>query len=298
MEEATQRKCVQMADGFYSKHLNGKPPTLKRIRDALSAVAGDYRPGSWRNLRNAIAEAQREAGYESVADAIREIKNPITKDWKQDPAGTLAKIKKKKPRCKSITRLEALQLSEKIMIKNRKLAGIFIASVFTGCRPSELSSIESVGNDCFRIEGAKKRKDRGLDRIIKITAQDSIELKKIIKEGCLVGVNTKKVGNQLAYYTRELWPTRKLRPTLYTCRHQLGSDLKSSKLSRKEVAYIMGHRVTASVDVYGDKRKGGGAFFVMAGVSDKEVQRLIKENHTTKKTNSKAKSVTRAPMRM
>jgi len=296
MEQATQRKCVKMADGFYSKHLGDKPPTLKRIRDALLAVASDYRPGSWRNLRNAIAEAQREAGYNSVADEVRKIKNPITKDWQKDREGTLKKIKKKKPRCKSITDDDAMKLAEKIYDKNKKLAGIVLASKYTGCRPSELSSIEHIGDDCFRITGAKKREDRGLDRTIKLPEFEAGQLRQIIKLQCLADIDTRKVGNQLGYYTRELWPTRKARPTLYSFRHQLGSDLKSSKLTRKQVAYIMGHRVTASVDVYGDKRKGSGSYSVLPGVSNEKVESLIKENHTTKKTTNKATSIPRPSM--
>jgi len=38
----------------------------------------------------------------------------------------------------------------------------------------------------------------------------------------------------------------------------MGSELKASGLSRREVAYIMGHQATASADRYGDRRSGSG----------------------------------------
>jgi hypothetical protein len=62
--------------------------------------------------------------------------------------------------------------------------------------------------------------------------------------------------------TAALWPRRERLPTLYTLRHQMGSDLKSSGLPPEEVAAVMGHQSTASASVYGFKVSGRGSVAV------------------------------------
>ena len=65
---------------------------------------------------------------------------------------------------------------------------------------------------------------------------------------------TRYVQRRLDTLTKRLWPKRNVWPSLYSWRHQKGSDLKASHMNSAEVAAIMGHRSTESVDVYGSQR--------------------------------------------
>ncbi len=80
--------------------------------------------------------------------------------------------------------------------------------------------------------------------------------------------------------TRETWPRRKTQATFYSFRHQLGSNLKASGIDRSEVAYLMGHQSTSSVDAYGDKRKGTGAIKIAPGVDQEQINSVVREKHS------------------
>jgi len=64
---------------------------------------------------------------------------------------------------------------------------------------------------------------------------------------------------------KKLWPQRNAVPSLYSWRHQLGAELKASGIDRVQVAYLMGHQATESVDRYGNSRTARGGR-VMPGV--------------------------------
>jgi hypothetical protein len=73
----------------------------------------------------------------------------------------------------------------------------------------------------------------------------------------LEGVEMGPIQDRISGAGRRLWPQRKAVPSLYSWRHQVGSDLKASGLDRKSVAYLMGHQSTESVEVYGRRNRGG-----------------------------------------
>lgn len=60
--------------------------------------------------------------------------------------------------------------------------------------------------------------------------------------------------------TKDLFPKRAKRPTLYTCRHQFSANLKNAGYSLTEIAALMGHATDETATVhYGRKsRKKGG----------------------------------------
>lgn len=70
----------------------------------------------------------------------------------------------------------------------------------------------------------------------------------------LRGANVGAIQDRIYTAGRRLWPQRKAWPSLYSWRHQLGSDLKASGLSRVEIAYVMGHQSTESVEQYGNRK--------------------------------------------
>ena len=59
----------------------------------------------------------------------------------------------------------------------------------------------------------------------------------------------------------------------------MGSELKASGLSRRQVAYAMGHQATESVNQYGNRRKSKGGFkFKIAEDADLS---KVRETHTS-----------------
>ncbi|MBF0256164.1 MAG: hypothetical protein HQL47_06835, partial [Gammaproteobacteria bacterium] len=81
----------------------------------------------------------------------------------------------------------------------------------------------------------------------------------IYRIGQLKHLKGKRLNNLQKRFERaakRLWPKRKILPTLYSLRHQLGSDIKASGLSDAERAAIMGHLSQSSIESYGYVQSG------------------------------------------
>lgn len=285
--ETTKEAYRKLAIYFYLTRVDGSP-TSKKIKSALINAATDYRPAYWRRLRNAICLNQMENGYKETAASIATVKNPLTtsEELKQNK-----RVPKKQKRVKKISSEDLSKIAQQLCIKRDPLlqAAIIIATI-TGCRPAELSQMKILDTGLVLITGAKKREanDRGLDRIINLpqTHRKKIELALELfhkETDKLITKNIKSpiphiLERRLATITKRIWPKRKHRATLYSLRHQFGSDLKKTGLSRLEIAYLMGHRATKSADTYGNKQSGGKRS-IEAGVSTNELEKLIKTDH-------------------
>jgi integrase len=212
---------------------------------------------------------------------VRQFRNPVTTN--PDRRGEL---KQKQRRCKHVVIADLERLSTAIQERgdNELLAAVWTAYL-TGCRPAEMPTIEDLGGGRFYIHGAKKRDDRGLDRVIRLDADSAGVLSNLLPH--LRGADMDKVRKRLYTITRSIWPARKpgSRPTLYSFRHMLGSELKASGMDRVAIAYLMGHQATSSVDVYGDRRRGKGGRRLedlpSPGVSEAEYASKIRVNHET-----------------
>lgn len=267
MNEKTKADYRRLAANFYATRLNGQPPSPKRLQDALRASAPEYRPAYWRRLRNAIEFDQREKKFSEAANRIASTQNPIT-----NPASNAERVryeavevKSKQRRAKGITPADANKLeqhfhdagdltSERVLVICRAL----------GCRPAEISGVRVHPDGTVKIPGAKGRADRGIpERTITI---DPITTNRVLdalrhlhlESGGRMAPVVAKVQDRVARGARKLWPRRKAHPSLYSYRHQMGSDLKASGMDPVRVAYVMGHRSTESVEVYGDRRKASG----------------------------------------
>lgn len=258
LDNETRKRYKGLAAHFYAKRLGGEAPTPKRIADALRAAAGDYRPGYWRKLRNALMYDQVDKGYFEAAQRLKETSNPVT------TGKTKGTVKAKQRRCKSVSDTDLDKIYKASLDKSdTELASVLAVALYTGCRPAEMAGIVRVGKDQVFIPGAKKSKGmRGMDRTIQLSeAKCKVIEVAVATIRDMDGDKAKamhRVQTRLDRLTKKLWPRRKARPTLYTLRHQMGSDLKASGLSRVEIAYVMGHQSTSSVEVYGDRRKKSG----------------------------------------
>lgn len=275
LREKTRSDYQGLAANFYAKRLGGEAPTPKRIADALRQAGGDYRPGYWRKLRNALMYDQVDKGYFEAAQRLKETSNPVT------TGKTRGTVKTKQRRCKSISDADMQKLSKALNEKkDSELSSVVFIAHKVGCRPAEMAGIKRLSDTEIFVPGAKKSKgNRGLDRTITLDKEvcDTIE----VAVDNIRNMDSEKAVHQLQSrldrLTAKLWPRRKARPTLYTFRHQMGSDLKASGLSRVEIAYVMGHQSTASVDVYGDRRKSSGRGTVKpAPGADMS---MVRENH-------------------
>lgn len=274
MKDSTRDEYRKIAENFYKAHLRDLPPTAKRLKKTLINLQDDVRPNYWRKLKIAIAFDQKERGYSDVSDVIGSLKNnkAIEAEKKKD----FSKIKPKSRRIKRISPQDAKKIHDAIAEKrDDDLTCAYLLARYTGCRPSEMPNI-SVGEGLVVIQGAKVGQGRGLpERRIRVPESVLPHIEKAARR--LAGKPVGHLQDRFDRLMKKTFPRREKRPSLYSFRHQLGSDLKASKLTRKEIAYCMGHLSTASVDVYGDRRGGGG---LKVRASKDADYSAIKEKHS------------------
>lgn len=277
MNEATQDSYRKLAQHFYANRLGGKPPTPKTLADSLKAVAGEYRPAYWRRLRNALAFDQREKGYADAAERLDGTKNPVT-----DGKSPSAEVKPKQPRTRRVTDADHAKLvAHFVKQKDPKTLAALTIARYTGARPAEFKGIRIVDGRVF-IEGAKKSHAslRGADRTLVLDAEGMRHMESALRHVQDMDVGT--VQDRIRAAGKALWPQRKSVPTLYSYRHQLGSNLKAAGLDRKQVAYLMGHQATSSVDRYGNAKMKNGKAPLPSMPEGTELSQ-IRENHTDMK---------------
>lgn len=256
MNQTTQKNYRTRAENFYQSNLKGITPSPKKICDALKEKSNDMKPNSWRVLRNAIEFDQRQKGFIESADRVKSQKNPNTLNGKQN------RLSNRKPtKVKNITEVDEQKLLRQLKTDDNKtlLAAIRLVK-YLGCRPAELLNIEFLQSNSIRIPSAKKREDRGLDRVIKLEGNKAKQLydflesqhQELLSSGFTDPV--RYAQKRLLTVGKQLWPQRKSVPCLYSWRHQMGADLKASGKSRREIAALMGHLSVESISVYGRPR--------------------------------------------
>lgn len=272
MNEVTKDSYRKLAENFYSKRLSGSVLSPEQICQALVACAPEYRPGYWRRLRGAIAFDLNEKNYGELATRISELKNPVTESG--------GPVKSKQPRVKVVTEIEVLKFEKEFIRLNDKASiGAIWMVKLTGVRPSEIHSVR-IADGLVVIRGAKKshNEQRGADRGL-LLAPAAL---KVVSSAIAV-LREHEIGpiqDRLRAAAKRIWPQRRSLPTLYSFRHQMGSNLKASGMSRDRVAYIMGHQSTASVDRYGN-RKTAGPSAMLPRVPDYADLTKIREKHSS-----------------
>ena len=267
LKDQTRDDYIRLAKHFYETRLDGQPPSPKRIRDVLRAASLEFRPDYWRKLRNALMYDQIAAGYYDTAAAVKEVYNPVM----SPQTGVDRKMRESvggKPgnRQKRLKKVPDADLGAVIREAGDDLevSSALVIAKITGARPAEMLNIQCLDDGTIWIEGAKKTEagDRGLDRHLEVSPDNWDRVR--IAVGVLRDADPGKAGtmhkiqDRLRTVTKRLWPRRKTHPTLYSFRYSMGSELKASGLSRREVAYLMGHQSMQSIDRYGDRRSGSG----------------------------------------
>lgn len=291
MKEETRLEYLKLANHFIKtvqeKHETDKVSPSTYIQE-LELRAYSTTPAYWRRLRNALNTYAIENLSGRYRYAYKTLENPVTKNGlKNIPSDIKAKISKRK-KANSMSEKEFNKIKDSANDESTK-AVMDIVSI-TGCRPAEIPTIKINKDGTLTIESAKKDEadSRGLDRTIKI---DDMEKYSSVVNGLLTikaeakasAISESKlmdrVKDRFSYAAKRAYPKRK-GICLYTLRHQVGAELKASGMERKEIAYLMGHRVTASVDVYGNSssknaRRGGACM----RAADRSELAQVKENH-------------------
>ena len=254
METKTKIEYLRLAEHFLSTHLEDCQINPAKISKTLINLASEYRPAYWRRLRRALAIHQIENGYLESSKKIQTLINPVT------VSGSVLHKKNKQRRAKSVAESDHRKLIAhlKSIEDIPCLAAVMIVSI-TGCRPAEINSISLIGNQSIKIIGAKKIDGiRGCDRILKLTHRDykivELLLGHIRHDTSGKTNDMSRIQRRLQRHVKKLWPARKHHLSLYSYRHQLGSNLKSTGINKADMAEMMGHRSVSSIDVYGDRR--------------------------------------------
>lgn len=310
----TAAEYRSLAANFYKKRLGDDPPTPKRLSDELIRCAREYRPAYWRRLRGAIAFDQAERGYTKSAERVKATVNPTTGDShglydKHDRACQMVGggIVRPRRRVKTVKPADHSQLMWELLRRLDAAAGEPAAALAVkeviaavtlarrlGVRPAEMPGLSvDVESGVVRVRGAKKVPERvhrgvksgarGADRVLRLRPEfaGEVEAAADLLAGCDAQL-IHAIQTRLSRVTAELWPQRKARLTLYSYRHQLGSDLKASGASRRAIGYAMGHQSTKSADTYGDRRSGGkssGGLSVEVGAVEDQAF-AGRENHS------------------
>jgi integrase len=128
------------------------------------------------------------------------------------------------------------------------------------------------------VPSAKRRDDRGLDRTLWVTNPDLVDALRAAADAVQREFQepggVKRLQRRLDTAARRLWPRRRAQITFYSMRHQLGSELKGSGLSDAQVAAVMGHRSVESVEVYGNRKRGGQGLGISVSPDESTVAKV------------------------
>jgi integrase len=282
MLETTKLKYRKNAIGFANKHLKGKQYSDRLLIDTLNQVARNYRPKSFTNLKAALCLFFEEKGKKTLAAEVAALANPSVSN------GT---IKRKKTRQKSLNEKQLMDIYNAILTKeDAPLRMAFVLAYHCGVRPGEMHTIKKTSRNTFYITGIKKDEHgkRGADRHIKINSssicnQISTAIVEIKKD------SISKIQDRFKYLTVKLFPATKKSITLYTLRHQFCSELKSSNMGLYEIAYLMGHQSTRTMENYGYARSGTGNVKIRAAISLDDIKKTVRDKRTIRQVKRKAR---------
>lgn len=292
MKDKTKAEYLSIANNFISKNFDDPSEvTPKKLTDALIRDSVNYRPNYWRRLKCALKYHQRD--YPKSLERLEKLKNPI---WKREGIRFVPKpgltVKPKQDRLKSAKTTDLTKFIDLFRSRDdyESIYGLLLVK-YLGVRPSEMATIVCSGSNFF-IGGSKKTENglRGQDRRVSLPELSS-EISEMLNMAVAgmqgkTPAEIKSIGERIRNASKKLFPRRKKHYNFYAFRHQMGSDLKASSMSRKEVAYLMGHQSTLSIEQYGNKRSASGKIFVRP--ADPKGVEKVREKHKSipKKTKT------------
>ncbi len=275
MQQTTKEKYMKHALGFVNNNLQGKVQTDEAILQAIINAAPRYTAKSFNNLKAALSFYLSIEGKTGLAEKIKLLENPTVIN---------GSAKKKPLKKKTLKQSELEVISRALKNKNDPpLISAFILAHTLGARPCEMSSIKQISEYIFFIKGAKKTDlgDRGTDRYIAVNPNTSMQIRAAIKH--IAEDEMSRIQDRFNYLMKKIFKGRKIKATLYTLRHQFCGELKSSTLNIREIAYLMGHKSTRTMECYGYAHSGSGNINIKAAISLNEIKKIIISDKKTER---------------
>ena len=237
---------------------------------------------------DALDNELRTTGSENMTTAERKAKGAQLKQMKAKGVAKSRLGKAGRPKQRGVSDKDRSKLFKAVgsSRSQNELKAAMLVIADTGIRPAELDSLTFIKPNTLRVEGAKKSDDglRGADRDIVITDENTarnIEIAMMHLDAMEVNGASSKQKILEARFERlrnKVFKNRKVKPSFYSFRHQMGSNLKASGMTPEEQAYIMGHQSTRSIERYGDKRANNGNTKIKPAVAPSNVRTPVREN--------------------
>lgn len=270
--EKTAGEYQRIAESWLTKHVDrlGVQRTPRAIAVALEKWSDGKRPGAFRKMRRALAHHQREGGFVKAVARIEQVQR-----IGHGEANTT-----KTRRCKSVKESDHQRLLDDALEReDAVMAAALRVAHATGARPAEMPSMSWTKHPkddskiIVKVIGAKKNEEqnRGMDKFISLDFDTAL----VAAMGDLQGIDEREITNlkrRVSRRSHTIFPRRKHPPTLYSYRHQMGSDVKAGAGDRRRAAAIMGHASQESLEVYGHKNASGGLDRDLPGVAAQSVQ--------------------------
>ena len=251
----SERSCVRSYDRAASRYC-----LALEIIDAYAANDVSLVEGLWADVEQIESEAQiNKKCYDNG-----------------ERSGNGYKRNSKKASLKKLPDDWQIQLCKQ-MEKHKHYAAVRILAC-TGCRPCEvMTGVRVYRNEHginFHIKGAKFKEEDERGQGWRVL---TIPLNHPIGSSIADGEYTTKSAESLSKaITRKSEKLGFEGISAYSQRHQMASDMKSSKYSKKEIANVLGHISTATQQTYGNS--GSGSMVVISVVSSATPRNKVKHS--------------------
>lgn len=254
----------------------------------LISRKNELRPASWRLYRAATLFVLRQRADAGQLDD--EGRAALVRLEAETQAGCKSKGERTwfKRRCLPDDDLQKLRDHLKSRrTRNAMVAWAWLYAIrLTGLRPAEWITAELFEDElghALYVRNAKNTNGRahGPSRVLSlatVTERDIDIIARVLNvvqkhhEAGLYERLYDNVATLLRQANKALWPRRKGRYTLYSGRHAFAANAKR-KLSREEVAALMGHSSRRHASVYGHSRNGMNVNLPMA--SERDLRRIM-----------------------
>ena len=247
--------------------------------DFHAARRSDLARPTWRQYRAALAWFFEQEGMPEWCNYVRSLNQSVCL---RRARRTSAQKSKHLP-LRKLTRLV------EVLGRGRggydRIIGLWLlANYYVGLRPEEWWSAELVEPRKLRVRNAKASQNRtfGAHRTLLLESFTGEEMQVILEFLAIVGGSDRETLYQacrkrLLNINHELWPRAKRHVTLYTGRHQFAADHKAARISRIELAALMGHGSTLTAGRH-YARPGRGRGRVRVRPSPEDVDRVRARN--------------------
>jgi hypothetical protein len=240
--------------------------------------SGLARP-TWRQYRAALAWFFQQEGMPELSTYVRSLNQSVCL---RRTRRTSAQKSKHLPLRKLTCLIEVLGRGRS---RYDRIIGLWLlANYYVGLRPEEWWSAGLVEPRKLRVRNAKGSQNRtfGIHRTLLLDSFTDEEMHVVLEFLAIVAGSDRETlyeacRKRLLKINRELWPRAKRHVTLYTGRHQFAADHKAARVSRVELAALMGHGSTLTAGRH-YARPGRGRGRVRVRPSPEDIDRVRARN--------------------